>query len=365
MSRIIIAGEISSWGYSARWLRGELNGKSGDIEVEISSYGGDVFEGVDMYNELKKYSKEKGKVTTIITSKAMSIASLIFLAGDIKKAYSNSTIMIHKAWTWMAGNADELLKEAKVLDSIDNVLVNTYSKFMKEDKDKIKSIMKEEGWYIGKEQIQPTGFVNEFLDSDDSIEDIAFAKKSFENSINDFKAKAKAENAKPNLEIAAKAVETLATMPSDSEKIVNKQEGVNMEFNEENFKILAANKKTLDSRLASVQMQLETATAALDSQKEELNALKAESESKLSEAKGELENYKSVVATRLKEASASNVDASVALAMVDAPSEEEASRLALAAKSNTEALKQGNGEQSEDKKSDILAFCEKNKGSIR
>ena len=153
MQNIVIAGEISAWGYGSRWLKGELANKTGDIELEISSYGGDVFEGIEMFNDIKQYSKEKGKVTTVNKSKCMSIASLLFLAGDKKKAYSNSTIMIHKAWTWLAGNADDLLKEAKVLDSIDNILVSEYNKYMSLDKEQIKQVMKDEGWYIGKEEL--------------------------------------------------------------------------------------------------------------------------------------------------------------------------------------------------------------------
>ena len=166
--------------------------------------------------------------------------------------------------------------------------------------------------------------------------------------------------------------ENTAMPNADSKKLANSNLGVSMEFNQENFnalenenKVLLANRQTMQRREETLKMELENATSALDAKEKEIAALKADMETKLSEAELEKENYKSVVATRLKEASASNVDVNVALAMVDAPSEEEASRLALAAKSNTEALKQGNGEQSEDKKSDILAFCEKNKGSIR
>jgi len=190
MSKIVIDGEISRWGFGARWLKNELSQQNGKIIIEISSYGGDVFEGIEMYNDIRQYSKEKGEVTTINKSKAMSIASLLFLSGDIRKAYTNSTIMIHKAWTWLAGNADDLTKEARVLDSIDNILAETYLKYMKASKEEIKDIMKEEGWYIGKDQLEKTGFIDEFIDAEEQPEDLAMAKKAFANSIDKFKENA-------------------------------------------------------------------------------------------------------------------------------------------------------------------------------
>jgi hypothetical protein len=49
--------------------------------------------------------------------------------------------------------------------------------------------------------------------------------------------------------------------------------------------------------------------------------------------------------------------------MLDAETDEDASKIALDSKSNTSALNQGEGEPSE--KSAILAWAEQNKGSIR
>ncbi|MEA2091053.1 MAG: hypothetical protein U9O83_01655, partial [Campylobacterota bacterium] len=83
-----------------------------------------------------------------------------------------------------------------------------------------------------------------------------------------------------------------------------------------------------------------TATAALETKDEELKALKADSDAKLSEAKEANDAFKSQVETRLNEAVETNVDVKTALSMVNASSDEDASNLAIDAKSNTEALKQ-------------------------
>lgn len=352
MHKININGEISSWGYGARWLTRELDDKSGAIEVLISSYGGDVFEGVDMFNILRTYSREKGKVTTIVNGKAMSIASLIFLAGDTKKAFENSTIMIHKAWTWMAGNSDDLLQEAKVLDSIDNVLISEYDKYMTEDKTAIKDILAKEGWFIGKEELEPTGFIDEFIIAGDEVSTLALSKKAFAKNMDDFSVKAKEENVRPNLEAVAKVIAQVNnkennlggnnadTIPSDNVKLVNSNKGENMEFTEENFnalqaqtKVLVANRDTMTTRYSTLETQVETLTATLDTTKEQFSAYKAESDSKLSEADTKLVNTVKSTEARVKEAFLTNVGSeSTILAMISSETDEGASAIAIAAK---------------------------------
>ena len=68
-----------------------LNGDE-PFEVEIDSPGGSVEEGFRIYNALKGL----GVTTTAIT--ANSIASVIFLAGTVRKVMPNSEIIIHNAW---------------------------------------------------------------------------------------------------------------------------------------------------------------------------------------------------------------------------------------------------------------------------
>ena len=112
MSKLVLNGGISPWWISAEFVRRELDNFSGDIEVEISSFGGDFFEGMEIFNLLREYSKTKGQVTTINVSKAMSAGSHIFLAGDVRKAYANATIMCHCAWNFSAGDTHDMAREA-------------------------------------------------------------------------------------------------------------------------------------------------------------------------------------------------------------------------------------------------------------
>lgn len=376
MNKINISGDISSWGYGSRWLAGELKNLTGEIEVYISSYGGDVFEGVDMYNLLRIYSQEHGKVTTIVNGKAMSIASLIYLAGDNRKAFDNSTIMIHKAWTWMAGNSDDLLQEAKILDSIDNILISEYSKYMSEDKKEIKDILSQEGWYIGRDELEATGFVDEFISGSDEVQPLALSKKAYAQNMDSFSAKAKEENVKPNFEAVARIIENMGgsqaeTIPSDNVKLVNSNQGETMEFNEDNFKalvqenkVLLENRTTMQKRENTLSIKLENAEAALDAKNEEINALNAGIECKLSEAKDEAEATTLAMAqTRIKEAFVNGESSEkLILDMISAKTDEDASKLVIEAK-ESDNINQGDiGDK--PKESGLLAYANRNKGSI-
>jgi len=349
MTKIVIDGEIAQWGYSSRWLRNKLSNMSGGIEVDLSTYGGDVFEGIDMYNQFREYAKKGNEVVMIAGAKVMSIGSLIYLAGTKRKAHKNSTIMIHKAWTWLAGNSDDLLQEAKILDAIDMILVNEYDKVMNEGKDAIKDILAKEGWYIGQVQLEETNFVDEFIEADDEVMTLAMAKKAFVSNMDRFSAKAKEEGVKPNFdEVKASILScndgkcplgTVAAMPSDNVKLVNSKTGDNMTEKEiqamqEQNKVYEANRTTLQARIETLELQAKSLSTDLDTKNDEVNALEADAETKISEAKdGAVSTAKAEVETRVSEAFKTGVASQeTILAMVNAKDSKDATAVALAAK---------------------------------
>lgn len=85
------------------------------IDVFINSYGGSVFEGTAIYNQLKRHPAHK---TVYIDGFACSIASVIAMAGDEIVMPRNALMMIHNMWMGVYGNADELRKAADDLDTI-------------------------------------------------------------------------------------------------------------------------------------------------------------------------------------------------------------------------------------------------------
>lgn len=123
---------------------------SKDLKIYINSGGGSVFAGMAIYNMLKRH---KGKKTVYVDGLAASIASIIAFAGDEIIIPSNAFLMIHKPWSWTAGNSEELRKLADDLDVLETGLINVYQENIKEgiDIEEIKQMVQEETWLNGEE----------------------------------------------------------------------------------------------------------------------------------------------------------------------------------------------------------------------
>lgn len=126
---ILIFGDIgeSWWGDSvtAKAFLEELSALSADtITVRINSFGGSVSDGLAIYNALKRHSAH---VTTVNEGAAMSIASLILMAGDTVEMAENSLLMIHAPWTYAGGNAVELRDAADMLDKWAQAMASSYA----------------------------------------------------------------------------------------------------------------------------------------------------------------------------------------------------------------------------------------------
>ena len=86
-----------------------------EINIYINSYGGSVFEGTAIYNQLKRHPAHK---TVYVDGFACSIASVIAMAGNTVIMPKNALMMIHNMWMGTVGNAVELRKAAEGLDVI-------------------------------------------------------------------------------------------------------------------------------------------------------------------------------------------------------------------------------------------------------
>jgi len=121
------------------------------INVYINSYGGDVSEGVAIYNALKRHS---AKVVTYCDGMACSIASVIFMAGDERIMCNPSFLMIHDAWTYAAGNADDFRKAADDLDVITTASISAYMAHCNISEQELRAKMKAETWLTHTEAVE-------------------------------------------------------------------------------------------------------------------------------------------------------------------------------------------------------------------
>lgn len=127
-----------------------------DVTVRINSYGGSVVAGTAIHTMLALH---KGKVTAQIDGYAMSMASVIAMAADEIVISEIGGFMIHSPWSYTAGNADELRKEANVLDGMESSLVNAYHAKTGIDKAELAEMLKAETWIYAEEAVS-LGFAN-------------------------------------------------------------------------------------------------------------------------------------------------------------------------------------------------------------
>lgn len=127
----------------------QLDGIS-KINVHINSGGGSVFGGIAIYNILKRYDAE---ITVYVEGLAASIASVIAMAGDRIIIPANAQMMIHKPSSITWGNADDMRKEADILDGCQKVILNTYMQHAKEGvtPEQINALIDAETWKNGEE----------------------------------------------------------------------------------------------------------------------------------------------------------------------------------------------------------------------
>lgn len=166
-----IYGDITSWAWpelgevSATMLSQKLAALPADVEtinVHISSYGGEVKEGLAIYNALKNHPAQ---VRTICDGFACSIASVIFMAGDERVMNEASLLMIHNAWTWAEGNAAELRKQADDLEKITQASVNAYMAHSSLSEDEVKALLDAETWLLPSEALE-YGFATSIMEED-------------------------------------------------------------------------------------------------------------------------------------------------------------------------------------------------------
>lgn len=167
MNEILIYGDIG-WDNTAKDVSEQLKGFDGEpVTVRINSGGGDVFEGVAILNALRGYA---GEVTTVIESIAASAASFIAVgAGGKVVARPNAEVMIHKAWTTLAGNADDIDKTKADLARQDVKIAGIYAGKAGGELDDWLSRMSAETWYTAQEALD-AGLIDEVQDAKQPVE---------------------------------------------------------------------------------------------------------------------------------------------------------------------------------------------------
>jgi ATP-dependent Clp protease, protease subunit len=132
------------------------------VEVQINSPGGDMFEGLAVYNVLREHSQE---VTIKVMGMAASAASIIAMAGDRVEIGAASFLMIHNCWVVAAGNRHDMAEVAAYLAPFDQAMADVYAARSGRDAAEVAKWMDAETWLSGSLAIE-RGFADALLPAD-------------------------------------------------------------------------------------------------------------------------------------------------------------------------------------------------------
>lgn len=151
--------ELGAWGISAAEFVRDLQGIRGDIDLHISSPGGEVFEAIAIFNALRNH---RGNVTIYIDGIAASAASFIAMAGDRIVAERTATLMIHDANGIAVGNAGDMRDMADLLEKCSANIASIYAERAGGTADDWRKLMKAETWFTA-DEAKAAGLVDEVV----------------------------------------------------------------------------------------------------------------------------------------------------------------------------------------------------------
>jgi ATP-dependent Clp endopeptidase proteolytic subunit ClpP len=147
-AEIYIYDEIGYWGVTAKQFVANLKalGDVTHINLHINSPGGDVFDGIAIFNALKFHG---AAITVYIDGLAASMASVIAMVGNPVIMPENTMMMIHKPWGFAGGDADDMRDYADLLDKVESVLIPAYAQKTGKSTEEIAAMLEDETWMDG------------------------------------------------------------------------------------------------------------------------------------------------------------------------------------------------------------------------
>ena len=146
---VMVYDEIGWFGVTAQDFINDVKEVSGPIDLHLNSPGGEVFDGLAIFN----YLSGRGDVTTYVDSLAASIASVIAMAGTEIVMARNASMMIHDGFGFCVGNAADMREPADLLDRVSDNIASVYADRTGKPIDTWRTAMLAETWYIGQEAV--------------------------------------------------------------------------------------------------------------------------------------------------------------------------------------------------------------------
>lgn len=168
-TQLRIDGPIDSG--TAQRVRDALAAANGPVEVFINSPGGEVSEGLAIYNALRGHT---AGVSITIDGFALSVASAIACAGRPTRATATATLMLHNTWSSATGDSSAMRKSAESLDVVNESLISIYATRTGKPRVAIRELMAAETWLTA-QQAADLGLIDEVI-TDQAAPDTATAR---------------------------------------------------------------------------------------------------------------------------------------------------------------------------------------------
>lgn len=234
---LMIYGDISD----VKWYEEDVTPKDIDtalkdlkdckeIDIYINSYGGSVFAGLAIVSMLERCTATK---TVYIDGIAASMGSVIAMVGDKIIMPENALMMIHKPSGCAFGNADEMRKQADMLDKAEEALCGLYMKRFNKSETELKDLLKAETW-LNSDEALSYGLIDSVSDA---LEMVASAKGIILNKLeigkeNPIYNKLKSKGDITNLEILAKIKEQFGVEIKSDETLENALTAISKSYKE-------------------------------------------------------------------------------------------------------------------------------------
>ncbi len=153
VAELILYGDVG-WDFTAKQIATDLRamGKITQLKAYIQSGGGDVIDGMAIYNILARWPCQK---SICIESIAASMASVICMAFDTVIMPSNAFLMIHSNWGGAVGTAEDLREYADLLDKWRASMGKAYQDKAKGklSEEQLAQFFKEDTWLSAQEAV--------------------------------------------------------------------------------------------------------------------------------------------------------------------------------------------------------------------
>jgi len=251
---------VVGWSIDHRYFNAELK-RLGDLEtitVNLNTIGGTFYDGLPIYNILKQH---KAHVTIRVMGYALSMGSIIMLAGDTVEMAQNSLVMIHRAQGAVWGDARDMESGAARLKVHEEAILPDYMNRLGKTEAEVMELLQAETWYSSKSALK-AGFIDKITDPIDlkkankQIDENVWEEsiQNFQNMPDDFIQNVQENMPKSMLE------KIINLMPGQPQPLIlpeNQQEDLEM-TKEELQEMLDAQSEKME---ASMQEKIEVAVA--------------------------------------------------------------------------------------------------------